>query len=73
MKSSFFYHNLAFLSTPPSISCYFVFFPDMLLYTSMMTKKQKKIFKIIFVTISTVALVGITILPAFVGGGGFGY
>ena len=39
----------------------------------MMTKKQKKIFKIIFVTISTVALVGITILPAFVGGGGFGY
>tara|TARA_Y100000031_G_scaffold146401_1_gene180274 strand:- start:766 stop:888 length:123 start_codon:yes stop_codon:yes gene_type:complete len=40
----------------------------------MMTKKQKKIFKIIFVTISTAALVGITILPAFVGGaGGFGY
>ena len=39
-----------------------------------MKKRQKRIFKIVFVTISTVALIGVTVLPALVGlQGGFGY
>ena len=48
--------------------------PISMVQSITMKKRQKRIFKIVFVTISTVALIGVTVLPALVGlQGGFGY